>query len=52
MTSERERTYSWGDPMQSATAARTVAGIDVLRASMNDELPGPPTAGTMGFELV
>ena len=52
MTTERERTFSWGDPMQSATAARTAAGIDLLRAVVAGELPGPPIAATMGFELV
>jgi len=52
VTTERERTFSWGDPMQSATAARTAAGIDLLRAVVAGELPGPPIAATMGFELV
>ena len=52
MTTERERTYSWGDPMQSATAARTAAGIDVLRAMQRGELAGAPIAATLGFDLV
>ena len=52
MTTERERTYSWGDPMESATAARTAAGVDLLRAVVAGELPGPPIAATLGFDLV
>ena len=36
----RTRSYSWGDPSVSATAARTSAGIDVLRALAAGELPG------------
>jgi uncharacterized protein (TIGR00369 family) len=52
VTTERERTFSWGDPTESATAARTTAGIDVLRAAMTGQLPGPPIAATMGFDLV
>ncbi|NIH66722.1 PaaI family thioesterase [Modestobacter marinus] len=50
--SERERTYSWGDPMQTATAARTMAGVDLLRAAMSGDLPGPPIAASLGFDLV
>ncbi|WP_299958580.1 PaaI family thioesterase [uncultured Modestobacter sp.] len=49
---ERTRTFSWGDPMQTATAARSAAGVDVLRAVVTGELPGPPIAATMGFDLV
>jgi uncharacterized protein (TIGR00369 family) len=37
--------------MLSATAARTSAGIDVLRALAAGELPAPPILATLGFEL-
>jgi uncharacterized protein (TIGR00369 family) len=37
--------------MLSATAARTSAGIDVLRALAAGELPGAPISATLGFEL-
>jgi uncharacterized protein (TIGR00369 family) len=47
----RTRSYSWGDPSVSATAARTSAGIDVLRALASGELPAPPILATLGFEL-
>jgi uncharacterized protein (TIGR00369 family) len=47
----RERTYSWGDPGVSATAARTAAGIDVMQALARGELPAPPVIATLGFEL-
>jgi uncharacterized protein (TIGR00369 family) len=47
----RERTYSWGDPGVSATAARTSAGIDVLRALARGELPAAPVVSTLGFVL-
>ena len=47
----RTRSYSWGDPTLSATAARTSAGIDVLRALAAGELPAPPILATLGFEL-
>ena len=38
--------------MQTATTARTSAGLDVLRAVVAGELPGPPIADTLGFDLV
>ena len=47
----RSRSYQWGDPMLSAMAARTSAGIDVLRALAAGELPAPPILATLGFEL-
>ena len=47
----RARTYSWGDPAASATAAQTSAGIEVLQAMARGELPAPPVIATMGFEL-
>jgi uncharacterized protein (TIGR00369 family) len=47
----RERTYSWGDPGESATAARTSAGLEVLQAMARGELPAPPVIATLGFVL-
>jgi uncharacterized protein (TIGR00369 family) len=47
----RERTYSWGDPGKSATAARTSAGLEVLQAMTRGELPAPPVIATLGFVL-
>jgi uncharacterized protein (TIGR00369 family) len=47
----RARTYSWGDPGLSATAARTAPGIDVLRALISGELPAAPIGATLGFTL-
>ncbi|MCZ2822897.1 MULTISPECIES: PaaI family thioesterase [unclassified Modestobacter] len=49
---DRMRTFAWGDPMETATAARTAAGLDVLRAVAAGELPGPPIADTLGFDLI
>ncbi len=48
---DRQRTYRWGDPGKSATAARTSAGIDVLRALASGELPAAPVVATLGFVL-
>ena len=37
--------------MVTAAAARTSAGIDVLRAIKDGELPPPPLAAALGFDL-
>jgi uncharacterized protein (TIGR00369 family) len=47
----RTRTYGWGDPGLSATAAQTSAGIEVLQAMARGELPAPPVIATLGFVL-
>jgi uncharacterized protein (TIGR00369 family) len=47
----RERTFTWADPAISATAARSTAGIDLLRALVAGELPPPPLIAALGFEL-
>ena len=48
---DRQRTFTWGDPTTTATAARTSAGIDVLLGMQRGELPAPPILETLGFEL-
>ena len=47
----RERSYSWSDPDLTAVAARTTAGVDLLRAVAGGELPGAPVAATFDFVL-
>ncbi|WP_092807492.1 PaaI family thioesterase [Klenkia marina] len=53
MTGEptRQRTYTWGDPMESAAEVRTSAGIEVLRAIAAGRLPAAPIARTLGMGL-
>ena len=40
--STRTRTISWQDPMIGAAAARTMRGIDYLRAMVKGDIPPPP----------
>jgi uncharacterized protein (TIGR00369 family) len=47
----RERTVRWDDPQPTARAARKLSGLDLLRALVSGELPRPPIAQLMGFEL-
>jgi uncharacterized protein (TIGR00369 family) len=48
----QQHTISYYDPAVVAEAGRTLAGIDFLRAIKDGELPPPPMAALMGFELV
>jgi uncharacterized protein (TIGR00369 family) len=48
----RQRSYQWQDPAVSADAAKTMAGLDFLRAIAAGDLPAPPIADTLGFDVV
>lgn len=48
----RTRTVTWQDPMPTASAARTMSGIDFLRAIIIGKLPPPPIAVLLGFRLL
>jgi uncharacterized protein (TIGR00369 family) len=49
---ERTRTYCWHDPAATAADGLKLAGIDYMRAIASGELPPPPIASLLGFELV
>jgi uncharacterized protein (TIGR00369 family) len=48
----RERTVTWEDPAASATRGVGLAGIDHMKAIAAGEIPPPPIAVLLGFELV
>jgi uncharacterized protein (TIGR00369 family) len=48
---QRTLTVTWEDPMVAAEATRTMSGLEFLRAIAAGELPPPPIARLMGFEL-
>lgn len=48
---ERTRTITWGDPLVGAKAARTMSGLDYLRAMARDEFVLPPIMATLGIEV-
>ncbi|MGZ4298631.1 MAG: PaaI family thioesterase [Solirubrobacteraceae bacterium] len=48
----RTRTFSWQDPMPSATLSRERSGMEVLQAVIDGALPPPPIAELLGMELV
>ena len=43
---------TWQDPLTLAEAARSMAGIDFLRAMRDGKLPHPPICALMGYRLV
>jgi len=48
----RIRTISWGDPVISVEAARSLRGVDFVRKIMNGQIPAPPTFELIGFRLI
>ncbi|MHA1538743.1 MAG: PaaI family thioesterase [Alphaproteobacteria bacterium] len=52
MSKTRNREVSWEDPKTNADLALTMSGLDYMRAYKDGEVPRPPIAATLGFELV
>lgn len=48
---QRTKTVHWSDPSAGALAARTLTGIEWLRAMARQEAPAPPLADVLGFRL-
>lgn len=49
---ERTRTVTWQDPGPGTLQGLAMPGIDYMQAVLKGELPAPPIAATMQFELV
>jgi uncharacterized protein (TIGR00369 family) len=49
---QRTRTFSWHDPAATAAAGLKLAGIDYIRAIASGEMPPPPIADLLGFQIV
>ena len=52
MSDERSRTYTWRDPAAALARASEMSGLDLIRAMLDDKLPHPPMAATLGFRCV
>ena len=48
---QRARTVTWHEPGPSTARGLTMAGVDYLRAMADGELPQPPIAGLLRFEI-
>jgi uncharacterized protein (TIGR00369 family) len=47
----RSRTVTWHDPRPSTAKGLTMAGVDYLQAMIDGELPPPPIAGLLRFDV-
>lgn len=50
--SERTRTVTWHDPRPLGEAGRSLSGLEFLQKIVSRELPPPPLASVLNFELV
>jgi uncharacterized protein (TIGR00369 family) len=53
VSGERERLVRWGDPREAGRIVleRRLSGLEFLRAMMAGEIPPPPVAALLDFEL-
>jgi uncharacterized protein (TIGR00369 family) len=51
-TRQRTRTVSWDDPTIAVDVARTMSGIDYLRAMLRGDVAPPPVSSLIGMEIV
>jgi uncharacterized protein (TIGR00369 family) len=49
---QRTRTVTWEDPGPGTLQGLSMPGIDYMNAVMKGELPAPPVASTLQFDLV
>ena len=47
----RTKTVNWADPIELAQRARGMSGLEVMEAIRSGELPPPPIAELMGFDI-
>lgn len=48
----RSRTVTWRDPREGLAAAKTLSGLEYLRAIVRGEVPGAPISALMDFHPV
>lgn len=49
---DRTRTYSWDDPFAAFARGTGLSGMEAMTKVMSGEIPAPPMARTLGFDLV
>lgn len=50
-TATRERTFDWEDPLPPLARAAEMTGLQYMQAMAAGEIPPPPIAKLMGFDL-
>ncbi|MNV24201.1 Thioesterase superfamily protein [compost metagenome] len=48
---ERERTYSWGNPLEGVELSKNLSGLDYLLAMKRGEIPASPLINTLDFSI-
>ncbi|WP_343606099.1 PaaI family thioesterase [Fluviicola sp.] len=48
---KRERTYSWGNPLEGVELSRELSGLEYLQGMMRGEIPASPLIHTLDFEI-
>jgi uncharacterized protein (TIGR00369 family) len=51
VNSVRSRTFSWSDPLATAQALAKLPGLEAMRRIASGELPPPPIASLLDFEI-
>jgi uncharacterized protein (TIGR00369 family) len=51
-STNRSRTAAWEDPLIAAAQVPTLTGLEFLQAIARGDLPAPPIALLLGFELI
>lgn len=49
---DRTRTYSWDDPLATSGRVDGLSGLEFIERIVAGDIPAPPIAHTLGFELV
>lgn len=47
----RQKTITWEDPLATAAAGATLTGLEFMRRVAAGEVPAPPIARLMGFDI-
>jgi uncharacterized protein (TIGR00369 family) len=48
---QRERMYSWGNPLEGVELSKNLSGLDYLLAIKRGELPASPLMNTLDFSI-
>lgn len=51
LTTQRERRYSWENPLEGVELSKTLSGFEYLSAIKNGEVPASPLINTLDFSL-
>ena len=52
MATDRSRTITWHDPVEAFAAATGMSGLEFMHAMRDGQIPKPPIAELMGFDVI